>query len=145
MGTSWILLCKRQLRYLGKNDLECKYFHISNCILTMKGCTVKKIILRCFFATGLFYLHEKFQLSQSSPSCILSKNDIFLSYLWGKYFSCKMFTVLHQSKKELSDSGQNWAKTWHLLFKTWKSSISMDSAIVHSRTPKTCFTCQFSQ
>ena len=37
VGTSWTLLCKRQLRYLGRNNLEGKYFHISNCIFTMKG------------------------------------------------------------------------------------------------------------
>ena len=106
---------------------------LSNCIFTMNSWTDKKIILRCFITTGLFCLHEKFQVYQSSYSRFLRKNAIFLSYLWGKYFSCKMFTVLHQSKKELSDSGQNWAKTWHLLFKTWKSSISIDSAIVQCR------------
>ena len=49
VGTSWTLLCKRQLRYLGRNNLEGKYFHISNCIFTMKGWTVRKIILRYFF------------------------------------------------------------------------------------------------
>ena len=106
LGTSWILLCKRQLRYLGKNDLECKYFHISNCILTMKGCTVKKIILRCFFTTDLLCLHEKFQVSQSNPSRFWFKKCNFLSFLWSKYFSCKIFTVLHQSKK----NDQIWIK-----------------------------------
>ena len=33
-----------------------------------EGLDCEKIILRCFFATDLFYLHEKFQPSQSSPS-----------------------------------------------------------------------------
>ena len=48
VGTSWTLFCKRKLRYLGSNNLEDKYFHISNCIFTIKGWSVKKIILRCF-------------------------------------------------------------------------------------------------
>ena len=49
-----------------------------------------------------------------------------------KYFSTKIFTVLHQSKKELSDWDQNWAKTRPLLFKTFEISNAMDSHIVHS-------------
>ena len=51
----------------------------------------------------------------------------FSSYLWGKYFSTKIHTVLHQSKKELSDWDQNWAKTEPLLFKTFEISNAMDS------------------
>ena len=37
MGTSWTLFSKQHLRYLGRSILEGKYFHISNCIFTMKG------------------------------------------------------------------------------------------------------------
>ena len=88
-----------------------KYLQISNCIFTMKGWTDKKIILRCFFTTGLFCLHEKFQVYQSSPSRFSFKKCIFLLYLWGKYFSCKIFTVLHQSKK----SYLIWTKNEHKL------------------------------
>ena len=97
----------------------------------MKSLTDKKVILRCFFTTGLFCLHEKFQVYQSSYSRFVKKMPNILSYLRKQYFSTKIFTVLHQSKKELLDLDQNWAKTRHLLFKTWKSSISMDSTIVH--------------
>ena len=86
VGTSWTLFCKRQLIYLGRNNLQGKYFHISNCIFTMKGWTDKKIILRCFFTTGLFCLHEKFQVYQSSPSRFVKKMPNILSYLRKKIF-----------------------------------------------------------
>ena len=71
-------------------------------------------------------------------SFFVKKMPYLSSYLCGKYLSTKIFTFLHQSKKELSDLDQNWAKTRHLLFKTWKSSISMDSPIVC--TGSACFT-----
>ena len=96
----------------------------------MKSLTDKKIILRRFSRTGLLCLHEKFQVCQSSPSGFVKKCQIF-DHICMKNFSIKIFTVLHQSKKELLDLDQNWAKTRHLLFKTWISSISMDSPIVH--------------
>ena len=108
---------------------------ISNCIFTMNSWTDKKIILRCFITTGLFCLHEKFQVYQSSYSRFVKKVPNILSYLLKKYFSTKIFTVVHQSEKDLLDLDQNWAKTRHLLFKTWKSSISMDSAIVQWMAP----------
>ena len=52
---------------------------------------------------------------------IFAKKNIFLP----KYL--RFYT---SQKKEWLDLDQNWAKTRHLLFKTWKSSISMDSPIV---------------
>ena len=55
----------------------------------------------------------------------------FSSYLWGKYLSTKIFTVLHQSKKELSDFDQNWAKTRHLLLKILELTISIAWPTVH--------------
>ena len=130
MGTSWTLFCKRKLRYLGRNNLEGKNFHISNCIFTMKGWTVKKIILRCFFATGLFYLHEKFQLSQSSPSCILSKNYIFFIIFVGKIFFLQNVYGFTPVKKNVSALGQNWAKTKQLLLKIFQLLIAMEGCIV---------------
>ena len=53
-----------------------------------------------------------------------------LSYLRYKYLSTKIFAVLYESIKKLSDLDQNWVKTRPLLLKTWKSSILMDSCIV---------------
>ena len=126
-----MLVSKQHIKYVRQRKNNGKYLQISNGIFTMKGWTEKKIILRCFFTTSLFCLHEKFQVSQSSPSCFVKKMPIFYHICVKKYFSTKIFTVLHQSKKELLDLDQNWAKTRHLLFKTWKSSISMDSPIVH--------------
>ena len=64
VGTSWTLLCKRQLRYLGRNNLEGKYFHISNCILTMKGCADKKLFWDVFLRL---------------TSCVFMKNFRFIS------------------------------------------------------------------
>ena len=125
VGTSWTLFCKQQLRYLGRNNLQGKYFHISNCIFTMKGWTDKKIILRCFFTTGLFCLHEKFQVYQSSPSRFSFKKCIFLLYLWGKYFSCKIFTVLHQSKK----SHHIWTKKEQKLSNYFLKKIKLLNAM----------------
>ena len=61
---------------------------------------------------------------------VCKKMPYLSSYLWGKYLSTKIFTVLHQSKKELSDWDQNWAKTRPLLFKTFEISNAMDSHIV---------------
>ena len=116
MGTSWILLCKRQLRYLGKNDLECKYFHISNCILTMKGCTVKKIILRCFFTTDLLCLHEKFQVSQSSPSRFWLKNAIFYHICGENIFPAKCLQF-YTSQKKLIRFGSKLSKNYAITFK----------------------------
>ena len=99
----------------------------------MKGWTVKKIILRCFFATGLFYLHEKFQLSQSSPSCILSKNDIFFIIFVGKIFFLQNVYGFTPVKFFLSDLGENWAKTEQLLLKRFQLLIAMEGCIVQWR------------
>ena len=52
----------------------------------MKSLTDKKFIFRCFFTTGLFCLHEKFQVYQSSYSRFLRKNAIFFIIFVGKIF-----------------------------------------------------------
>ena len=46
----------------------------------------------------------------------VKKSDIFLSYLWKKDLSCKIFTVLHQSKTNLSDFDQKLAKNKAITF-----------------------------
>ena len=104
---------------------------ISNGIFTMKGWTEKKIILRCFLRLASFVFMKNFRFLSPALHVLSKKMPIFYHICVKKYFSTKIFTVLHQSKKELLDLDQNWAKTRHLLFKTWKSSISMDSPIVH--------------
>ena len=126
-----MLVSKEPIKYVRQRKNNGKYLQISNCIFTMNSWTDKKIILRCFITTGLFCLHEKFQVYQSSYSRFLRKNAIFYPICGGKYFSYKIFTVLHQSKKELSDLGQNWAKTKQLLLKIFQLLIAMEGCIVH--------------
>ena len=46
----------------------------------------------------------------------------FLANMWCKYCSFNIWTVAHQSELELSDLDWNWAKTRHLLFKTFEIS-----------------------
>ena len=69
---------------------------------------VKKNILRCFFATGLFYLHEKFQLSQSSPShfFFFNKKMAFFIIFVGKIFFLQNFYGFTPVKKILSHLDQ---------------------------------------
>ena len=81
--------------------------HIWNSVFTMKGWTVKKYF-EMSFQDWLFSLHEKFQVSQSSPSG---------------------FTRV---KKRIMRFGSKLIKkTRPLIFKIWNTSISMDSHKVH--------------
>ena len=100
-----------------KSILEGKYFHISNCVFTMKGWTVKKIILRCFFKIGLFCLHTKFQVSQSSPSGFLSKNAIFVIIFAEKIFFLENIYGFTAAKKRIIRFGPKMSKSWAITFK----------------------------
>ena len=82
-----------------------------------------------------FVFMKNFSFNSPALQVFCKKMPYFSSYLWGKYFSTKIHTVLHQSKKELSDWDQNWAKTEPLLFKTFEISNAMDSHIVHCPFP----------
>ena len=97
----------------------------------MKGWTVKKIILRCFFATGLFYLHEKFQLWQSSPSHFFIKKMAFFIIFVGKIFFLQNIYGFTPVKKILSHLDQKWAQTKQLLSKKFQLPIAMEGCIVH--------------
>ena len=96
----------------------------------MKGWTVKKIILRCFFATGLFYLHEKFQLWQSSPSHFFIKKMAFFIIFVGKIFFLQNIYGFTPVKKILSHLDQKWAQTKQLLSKKFQLPIAMEGCIV---------------
>ena len=96
----------------------------------MKGWTVKKIILRCFFATGLFYLHEKFQLWQSSPSHFFIKKWHFFIIFMGKIFFLQNIYGFTPVKKILSQLDQKWAQTKQLLSKKFQLPIAMEGCIV---------------
>ena len=91
---------------------------------------IKKLFWDVFLRLASFVFMKNFRFISPALHVLSKKCQIFYHICEKKYFSTKIFTVVHQSKKELLDLDQNWAKTRHLLFKTWKSSISMDSAIV---------------
>ena len=131
MGTSWTLASKQhQIFYRMKNIIK------NICIFQItfsqwRAALWKKIFWDVFLRLASCVFMKNFRFHSPALQFFCKKMPHLSSYLWGKYFYTKIFTVLHQSKKELSDLDQNWAKTRHLLFKTWKSSISMDSPIVH--------------
>ena len=77
----------------------------------MKGWTVKKIILRCFFKFGLFCLYVKFQVSQSSPSGFLSKNTIFFHHICQKIFVQKNIYGFTPVKKRIIRIGPKMSKS----------------------------------
>ena len=54
-----------------------------------------------------------------------------LANIWLEYFFKQIFESFHQSKVELSDLGENWAKTSPLLLQIFESSNCVDSHIVH--------------
>ena len=91
----------------------------------------KKVILRFFSRHKVICLCAEFEVCQTPGTGFLPIDTTFLANIWCKYFSSNIWTVVHQSKLKLSDLDQNWAKTGHLLFKTFESLISIDSSIVH--------------
>ena len=90
----------------------------------------KKVILRFFSRHKVICLCAEFEVCQTPATGFLPIDTTFLANIWCKYFSSNIWTVVHQSKLKLSDLDQNWAKTGHLLFKTFESLISIDSSIV---------------
>ena len=57
-------------------------------------------MLRCFITTGLFCLHEKFQVYQSSYSRFLRKNAIFfIQFVGGNIFPTKYLRFYTSQKK----------------------------------------------
>ena len=73
-------------------------------------------------------------LSDTSNRFFANKYHIFCKYLVGIFFN-KFLRVFHQLKVELSDLGENWAKTSPLLLQICESSNCVDSHIVHSTNP----------
>ena len=82
-------------------------------IFTMKSCT---FILICFVRIGLFCLHEKFQISQSSSSGFLSKNATSFIIFAEKKNLLVNYSQFYISQQKLSDFDHNWPKTRRLLF-----------------------------
>ena len=121
---------KRNPQIFGEGKNECKYFQISNSIFTMNGAWGQNAIFRFFSELRKIWLHTKFQSGPTPRSGFLPIYIPFLANIWREYFSSNILTVLYQSELELSYLDQNWAKTRHLLFKTFESSNAMDSPIV---------------
>ena len=94
----------------------------------MKGWTVKKIILRCFFKIGLFCLHTKFQVSQSSPSGFLSKNAIFFILFAEKIFFLKNIYGFTPVKKRIIRFGPKMSKSKAITFKDLFNSLLLSIA-----------------
>ena len=94
----------------------------------MKGWTVKKIILRCFFRIGLFCLHTKFQVSQSSPSGFLSKNAIFFILFAEKIFFLKNIYGFTPVKKRIIRFGPKMSKSKAITFKDLFNSLLLSIA-----------------
>ena len=94
----------------------------------MKGLTDKKIILRCFFTTGLFCLHEKFQVSQSSPSGFLSKYAIFLIIFAEKIFFLKNIYGFTPGKQRIIRFGPKMSKSKAITFKDLFNSLLLSIA-----------------
>ena len=90
----------------------------------------KKIILRYFFDHKVIYLCAEFPLCQTPATDFLPINITFFVNIWLEYFFNKFLRVFHQSKVELSDLGENWAKTSPLLLQIFESSNCVDRRIV---------------
>ena len=90
---------------------------------------IKNLFLDVFLRLASFIFMKNFSFHSPALHVFCQKMTYFLSYLWGKYFSCKMYTVLHQSIF-LSVLGQNWAKTKQLLLKIFQLLIAMEGCIV---------------
>ena len=60
---------------------------------------LKKLFWDVFLRLASFIFKKNFSFNSPALHIFFIKKWRFLLYLWGKYFSCKIFTVLHQSKK----------------------------------------------
>ena len=94
------------------------------------ACPWQKNIFRCFFDRKVIYLCAEFPLCQTPATDFLPINITFFVNIWLEYFFNKFLRVFHQSKVELSDLGENWAKTSPLLFQIFESSNCVYSHIV---------------
>ena len=125
-----------------------KYLYFSNSIFTMMGAPDQKIILRCFFEHTLIYLCVKFQVGLTCPTGFLPTSATFFTNIWREYFSPNLLRVFDQPEVEFLKSGQNWANTRPLLWKTFESSNCVDRHIVHCHSllsgNKNCHEFRFS-
>ena len=122
VGTSWTLASKQhQIFYMMKKVTQ------NICIFQTpfsqwRAGLWKKLFWDVCSGLASFVFMKNFRFHSPALQVFCKKNATFVSYLRNKYFSTKIFTVLHESKKELSDLDQNWAKTRPLLLEILKPS-----------------------
>ena len=93
----------------------------------------KKLFWDVFLRLASFIFMKNFSFHSPALHVFCQKITYFLSYLWGKYFSCKMFTVLHQSKFFIR-FGSKLSKNWAITFKkisTLNCNGGLHSAMVY--------------
>ena len=89
---------------------------------------MKKIILRCFLRIDLFCLHEKCQVSQSSPSGFMSKNALFFSIFEVEKVFLKNIYGFTQVKKRIIIFGRKMSKRKAFTFEDLLNSLLLSIA-----------------
>ena len=121
----WYLLAKNLLLVSEKFDI----WHTSKSMCAKKN--TSKLFWGVFFQHKVIYLCAEFQLYLTPSTGFLPIDIPFFANIVLEYFFNKFLRVFHQSKLELSDSDENWAKTSPLLLQIFESSNCVDSHIVH--------------
>ena len=108
-----------------------KYLYFSNLNFTMKGASVKKVILRFSSGNDPICHSQKFQPSQTPPSHFLPISPRFLTNIRCQYFSLNIWVVYDQLELDWCIFDQNWAKTRPLHFQIFQIPNAIDRPIVH--------------
>ena len=108
-----------------------KYLYFSNLNFTMKGASVKKVILRFSSGNDPICHSQKFQPSQTPPSHFLPISPRFLTNIRCQYFSLNIWVVYDQLELDWWIFDQNWAKTRPLYFQIFQILNATDRHIVH--------------
>ena len=107
-----------------------KYLYFSNLNFTMKGASVKKVILRFSSGNDPICHSQKFQPSQTPPSHFLPISPRFLTNIRCQYFSLNIWVVYDQLELDWCIFDQNWAKTRPLHFQIFQILNAIDRPIV---------------
>ena len=111
-----------------------KYLYFSNLNFTMKGASVKKVILRFSSGNDPICHSQKFQPSQTPPSHFLPIFPRFLTNIRCQYFSLNIWVVYDQLELDWCIFDQNWAKTRPLHFQIFQILNATDRRIVQCVT-----------
>ena len=111
-----------------------KYLYFSNLNFTMKGASVKKVILRFSSGNDPICHSQKFQPSQTPPSHFLPISPRFLTNIRCQYFSLNIWVVYDQLELDWCIFDQNWAKTGPLHFQIFQILNATDRRIVQCVT-----------